>query len=228
MPSLLIWLSPWASNGIPGCFPSRYQQATARVQHKLAAIQQQASSRFQQCSWGTVTPPKGEGCHHGESQHSPWHHYFSQCPTCRRQGWCLTTMNNSYCQRILPSSEDIYAIFFLTSEAFSLKWNKSSYSGRDKRAGVPLSYLQSAATTLLFYFLTRLTNTKILMNLQANLQEKAQQHKDTVEDSSRLRLEIQRLSDDRDQLATQVQLPFPTFQYTSPSNGSEGFWWIRV
>lgn len=50
------------------------------------------------------------------------------------------------------------------------------------------------------------------MNLQASLQEKAQQHKETLEDTARLRMELLRLSDDRDQLANQVQLSFPTFQ----------------
>jgi len=42
------------------------------------------------------------------------------------------------------------------------------------------------------------------VNSQVSLQEKAQQHKESVEDSARLRMELLRLSDDRDQLASQV------------------------
>lgn len=57
------------------------------------------------------------------------------------------------------------------------------------------------------------------MNLQVSLQEKAQQHKETVEDSARLRLELQRLSDDRDQLANQVHRPFPILEFLAPPIG---------
>jgi hypothetical protein len=40
--------------------------------------------------------------------------------------------------------------------------------------------------------------------VQAGLQERALQHKQAVEESDRLRAELQRISDDRDQRATQV------------------------
>lgn len=47
-------------------------------------------------------------------------------------------------------------------------------------------------------------------NVQASLQEKVQLHKDTMEDIARLRMELLRLSDDRDQLANQVNPTIPT------------------
>lgn len=42
------------------------------------------------------------------------------------------------------------------------------------------------------------------IRLQANLQERMNQHKLAVEEADRLRVELQRISDDRDERANQV------------------------
>ncbi|KAG0624343.1 hypothetical protein M758_3G240900 [Ceratodon purpureus] len=57
--------------------------------------------------------------------------------------------------------------------------------------------------------LSTLRGTTNTLNVQlaaakASIQEKVQQHKEAVEDSARLRLELQRFSEDRDQLSNQI------------------------
>ena len=61
------------------------------------------------------------------------------------------------------------------------------------------------------------------MKFQTSLQEKVQQQKEAVEDSARLRLEVQRFSEDRDQLANQVHHIFPAYKSREPSNSAEVF-----
>ena len=43
-----------------------------------------------------------------------------------------------------------------------------------------------------------------IINMQASMQESAHQHKQVVEEVDRLRIELQRISDDRDLRASQV------------------------
>jgi hypothetical protein len=69
----------------------------------------------------------------------------------------------------------------------------------------------------------RLPDMRIEMQFQASIQEKVQQHKEAVEDSARLRLELQRFSDDRDQLANQVHHTIPAFEIRVPSNSAVVF-----